>query len=164
MEERFIDYHGGQIRYLVGGSGQPLLLAHGFTGSAENFETWFAPLQPLRRLVIPDLPGFGKSTRLRGPHTAETLADAMAAVLDAEEIERFDLGGLCLGACIALAMLRRRGEFVDKLLLHTPLLEPELVLRHFHTQSRLLAYPARFTIPTSNLLIFSLHCSGTPIA
>jgi len=144
LEERFVDYRDGRVRYLVGGTGQPLLLAHGFTGSAENFDTWFADLVPLRRLVIPDLPGFGLSTQFSGKHTATTLADAMLAVIDAEGIERFDLGGLCLGACIAMAVLRRRGEFVDRLILHTPLLEPELVLPRFHRQARMLTAPGVF--------------------
>ncbi len=117
------------------------MLAHGFTGSAENFETWFDALTPLRRLVIPDLPGFGLSTPLAGPHTALTLSEAMAAVVDAERIDHFDLGGLCIGACIALALLRQRPQQVDRLILHTPLLEPELVLRRFHRQSRLLTAP-----------------------
>ncbi len=146
LEERFIDYQDGRLRYLVGGSGQPLLLAHGFTGSAENFETWFDDLTPLRRMIIPDLPGFGASTALHGQHTAEPLADAMAAVLDAEGVDRFDLGGLCLGACIAMALLRRRGERVDRLILHTPLLEPGLVLPRFHHQSRVFTTPGVYPL------------------
>ena len=141
MTERFIDYRGGRLRYLVGGTGQPLLLAHGFTGSAENFETWFDDLTQMRRLIIPDLPGFGLSTPLTGRHTAASLAGALAAIIEAEEIERFDLGGLCLGACIALALLRQRPHLVDKLILHTPLMEPDLVLPRFHRQARLLTAP-----------------------
>ncbi len=145
LEERFIDHDGGKLRYLVGGSGQPLILAHGFTGSAENFETWFDDLAQRRRLIIPDLPGFGLSTPLRGRHTADALADALEAAADAEGIDRFDIGGLCIGACIALAMLRRRPDKVDKLILHTPLLEPELVLSRFHRQTRLLTSPGVYS-------------------
>ena len=146
LEERFIEYRGGRLRYLIGGQGQPLLLAHGFTGSAENFDTWFDDLIPLRRLVIPDLPGFGLSTPLRTPHVAETMADAMIAILDAEKIERFDLGGLCIGASIALDVLRRHQERVAKLVLHTPLLEPELVLPRFHRQARFMTSPGIFPL------------------
>ena len=43
LEERFLDARR-PLRYLIGGSGPPLLLCHGFMGSAENFETWFDEL------------------------------------------------------------------------------------------------------------------------
>jgi len=61
LEERFVSHLGGRVRYLIGGDGPPLVLCHGFLGSAENFETWFDELTRIRTLVIPDLPGCGAS-------------------------------------------------------------------------------------------------------
>jgi len=141
MDERVLEVGGRRLRYLIGGSGEPLLLCHGFMGSAENFETWFEALTPRRTLVVPDLPGCGDTTPLRGRHTSDALALAIAPLLDHLGIERFDLGGLCLGAAVACALTRQRPEAVGRLILHTPLLAPDLVRRRFRVQVRLMTAP-----------------------
>ena len=64
LEERFTTHEGRPLRYLTGGSGPPMLLCHGFIGSAENFDDWFPELLQRRTVVVPDLPGFGKSAPL----------------------------------------------------------------------------------------------------
>ncbi len=145
LEERFITDAGSTVRYLVGGEGPPLVLCHGFLGSAENFETWFDELARIRTLVIPDLPGCGASAPLRsGRHTAAALAGTVQAVCRDAGVERYDLGGLCLGSGVALALLRRQPRGVDRLLLHTPLLAPALVRRRFHMQIRAFMAPGIF--------------------
>ncbi len=124
----------GPLRFLTGGSGPPLVLCHGFLGSAENFDAWLPTLLPRRTVVIPDLPGFGASAPLPGRHTAGALGREVAAVALALGHERYDLAGLCLGASVALAMAGDRPESVGSLLLHTPLLHPTVVRRRFHAQ------------------------------
>jgi pimeloyl-ACP methyl ester carboxylesterase len=149
LEERFVSHAGGVVRYLVGGDGPPLVLCHGFLGSAENFETWFDELSRIRTLVIPDLPGCGMSPPLRGVrHSTGRLAAAVAAVCDDARIERFDVGGLCLGASVAMAVLQQRPDVVDRLVLHTPLLAPILVRRRFHAQVRGFMAPGIFPAMT----------------
>jgi pimeloyl-ACP methyl ester carboxylesterase len=145
LEERFITHASGRVRYLVGGEGPPLVLCHGFLGSAENFEAWFDELGRIRTLVIPDLPGCGASPPLRDVrHSAGALAGAVEAVCRDAQVERFDLGGLCLGASVAMAMLKRQPGAVERVLLHTPLLAPALVRRRFHLQIRAFMAPGIF--------------------
>jgi pimeloyl-ACP methyl ester carboxylesterase len=128
--------HGGRrLRYITVGSGPPLVLFHGFLGSAENFETWYEALARRRTLIIPDLPGCGDSDVLRDrAHIAEAMADAVEPLLRDLTISRFDVGGLCLGAPAALVLARRHEGRVGRLILHTPLLDPSLVRRRFHLQ------------------------------
>jgi pimeloyl-ACP methyl ester carboxylesterase len=143
--EHFTQHSGRRLRYLVIGSGEPLLLFHGFLGSAENFETWYEALAQRRTLVIPDLPGCGDSDPWRDrAHIAESLCDAVEPLLHDLDIERFDVGGLCLGASPALVMAQRHPSAVRKLILHTPLLDPLLVRRRFHLQSGLMTAPGVF--------------------
>jgi pimeloyl-ACP methyl ester carboxylesterase len=104
LEERWLE-SPRRLRYLVGGEGPPLLLCHGFLGSAENFETWFARLACQRTLIIPDLPGCGESPPLLGRHTCAALARALQPLIDEIGPERIDLGGLCLGAGVAMELL-----------------------------------------------------------
>jgi pimeloyl-ACP methyl ester carboxylesterase len=145
LEERFVSHGGGRVRYLVGGSGPALVLCHGFLGSAENFETWFDELARIRTLVIPDLPGCGASPALQGArHTAARLAVAVDAACADAGVERFDVGGLCLGASVATSLWRRRPADVTRLVLHTPLVAPALVRRRFHVQVRSFMAPGVF--------------------
>jgi pimeloyl-ACP methyl ester carboxylesterase len=144
MDEGFLDVEGRRLRYLTGGTGPPLVLMHGFLGSAENFETWFEELATRRTLVIPDLPGFGASSPLRERHTSAAIAAAVEPLVDHLGLERFDLGGLCLGSPVACALARRRPGRVGRLLLHTPLLAPELVRRRFHLQVAAMTAPGLF--------------------
>jgi len=137
--------HGARrLRVVTMGSGPPLLLCHGFLGSAENFEAWYAALAARRTLVIPDLPGFGASDPLQREHTAEAIADALEPLLRDLGIENFDLGGLCLGASPALVLAQRHAARVGRLILHTPLLDPSLVRRRFHLQAGAMTAPGVF--------------------
>jgi len=143
LQERVISHEGGRLRYLIGGEGPPMVLCHGFIGSAENFDEWFDALLPRRTVVAPDLPGFGSSSPARGRHTAMTMAQAaLAAARDAGIAEDgFDIGGLCLGAPAALALQRLRPQQTRSLVLHTPLLAPQLVRRRFHLQVAVMLAP-----------------------
>jgi len=143
-EEHFAHHDGRRLRYLTMGSGEPLVLFHGFLGSAENFETWFEALAQRRTLVIPDLPGFGSSDPLPAAHTAEAMADAVEPLLEALGVQSFDLGGLCLGASPALVLASRHADRVGRLILHTPLLDPSLVRRRFHLQAGAMTAPGVF--------------------
>ena len=142
LEERFTTHEGKPLRYLTGGTGPPLVLCHGFIGSAENFEDWFSVLLPRRTIIAPDLPGFGRSAPMVGGHTASALARAaMTAAADAGA-EQYDVAGLCLGSPVALAIQRARPEAIGRVILHTPLVAPWLVRSWFQLQmSFMLAAP-----------------------
>jgi pimeloyl-ACP methyl ester carboxylesterase len=134
VEERFLA-SPRRLRYLIGGDGPPLLLCHGWLGSAENFQTWFEDVGRRRTLIIPDLPGSGESPALPGRHTVAALARSLEPLVEALGLERFDLGGLCLGAGVAFEYLARWPQRVDHLILHTPLVDPSVVRTRFHVQA-----------------------------
>jgi pimeloyl-ACP methyl ester carboxylesterase len=145
LQERSVSHRGGTVRYLAGGEGPPLVLCHGFLGSAENFEAWFDELATIRTLIVPDLPGCGASPPLRdAAHTTGELAAAVDAVCRDAGVDAFDLAGLCLGASVAMGLLERRPADVRRLVLHTPLLAPALVRRRFHLQVRGFMSPGVF--------------------
>jgi pimeloyl-ACP methyl ester carboxylesterase len=141
LEERFTKHEGRPLRYLTGGSGPPLLLCHGFIGSAENFTDWFDVLLTRRTIIAPDLPGFGRSAPMRGGHTAPALARAVLTAAADAGADHFDVGGLCLGSPVALAVQRARPQATDRVILHTPLVAPSLVRRRFHMQVAFMLAP-----------------------
>src|ERR1700694_505675 len=141
MDERFIKIRGQTLRYLVCGQGKPLVLCHGFLSSAEEFGGRFSQLGEDRTLILPDLPGNGTSGPLRGRHTSSAMANRVFGVLNELAIERFDVGGLCLGATVACALAKRAGDRAERLVLHTPLLSPDLLRPRYREQVRLLCPP-----------------------
>lgn len=134
LEERFVAHDGGRVRYLTGGTGPHILLCHGFIGCAENFDDWFPALLSRRTVVAPDLPGFGSSTPLRRRHSPAALARAVLAAADDAGAGSYDVAGLCLGSSVAMAVQRCRPEAVQRVVLHTPLLNPRLVRPRFQLQ------------------------------
>jgi pimeloyl-ACP methyl ester carboxylesterase len=145
-EEHFLERPQGRLRYVLAGSGPPLVLCHGFIGSAENFESWVTRLAPHRLLVMPDLPGFGGSAPLPTAHRSRALAGEVRALLDYLELGSFGVGGLCLGAAVALEILAALPARVNQVLMHTPLLTPRMVNRQFRLQVKAMTAPGVFNL------------------
>ena len=141
MRHLQVEVGGRSMRCLVGGTGRPLLLCHGFLSSAEEFGGRFTALAEHRTLIIPDLPGNGESAPLASEHTVDALAQSLEELLDRLDVWDFDVAGLCLGASVAAALAQRCGDRVGRLVLHTPLIAPALIRRLYRDQIRLLTLP-----------------------
>lgn len=89
------------------GSGEPLVLVHGhpFDRSmwGPQIETFGAAG---RRVIAPDLRGYGESTVVPGRTTLTTFARDIAALLDSLDVERCVLGGLSMGGQIVMEFHR----------------------------------------------------------
>jgi len=114
LDERLLDVRGTRIRVYEGGDGPPLLLLHGFGGAAWNFSE-LAPLLAGRRLLIPDLPGHGRSDPLPAP-SMSAFADVVAALLDGP----VGVVGHSMGGVVALRLAERHPHLVRGLVLAAP--------------------------------------------
>jgi pimeloyl-ACP methyl ester carboxylesterase len=86
------------------GTGSPVLILHGWGTSSELFAPILDALQPGRRLIVPDLPGFGATPE---PDTAWSVHEYAAwcvALLDRLGIASVDLIGHSNGGRIGIAM------------------------------------------------------------
>ncbi|MDQ2996203.1 MAG: 2-succinyl-6-hydroxy-2,4-cyclohexadiene-1-carboxylate synthase [Chloroflexota bacterium] len=103
------------------GAGRPLLLLHGFTGSASTWTPMIGALRPHFRTIAPDLIGHGHSD---SPLDAERyrmercVADVLA-LLDALEIGRADVLGYSMGGRVALHFAAAAPERVGALVLES---------------------------------------------
>ena len=93
------------ISYLKTGSGNTIVLLHGYLESKEIWEDFAGDLAGKFKLIIPDLPGHGKSKLPAGGLTVDKMADAVKEVLDFENIEKCFLVGHSMGGYAALAFL-----------------------------------------------------------
>jgi abhydrolase domain-containing protein 6 len=63
LDEKGLELGGGRMSYLEGGTGAPVLLVHGFAADKDNWTRFARHVPEGFRMVAPDLPGFGESTR-----------------------------------------------------------------------------------------------------
>jgi pimeloyl-ACP methyl ester carboxylesterase len=105
------------IDVLTEGSGDPIVLIHGFPLTREVWDAQAAQLAPHARVIRPDLRGMGRSSVPDGPYLMETLAGDIAAMLDALGIDRAAIVGHSMGGYVAMAFCRMYSERVTKLAL-----------------------------------------------
>lgn len=111
-----IDWH-----YLEGGSGEPLILLHGFNGSADHFTPASRYLTNHFRVLAPDIPGFGETEIPQQlSFSIDDQAERILEWIDALGIQRFYLGGNSMGGYLAAAVARRAPARVHALWLLAP--------------------------------------------
>ncbi|MGE0485611.1 MAG: alpha/beta fold hydrolase [Gammaproteobacteria bacterium] len=119
LRETTVDGH--RVPYLEGGTGEPLVLLHGFGANKDNWLPIAPHLTRHCHLYVPDLPGFGDSTRREDAgYGLEAQLARLAAFVDALGLERFHLGGNSMGGYLAAMFAARHPERVTSLWLLAP--------------------------------------------
>ncbi len=98
---------GLEIAYARSGRGSPLFLIHGYPLDHSIWNATAHFLQNDFEIFQPDVRGFGQSTPLDAPYTVTDLADDLAHLLNALQIERAYLAGHSMGGYIALAFAKK---------------------------------------------------------
>ena len=109
----------GSMVWRSWGEGPPLVLFHGASGSWTHWIRNILPLAERFRVLAPDMPGFGDSDSPPEPHTADGLADLLAASIDVvlSPPTRLDLAGFSFGAIMAGLVAARLGHRVSNAVL-----------------------------------------------
>jgi pimeloyl-ACP methyl ester carboxylesterase len=119
FEERHAEVRACDLRYFVGGpaDGASLVLVHGLGGCAANWVD-VAPLLAERyRVLVPDLPGHGRSTPLPAVPNLAVFADRLALLAEREGLLPATFVGHSLGGVVALRLALRRPGDVTALVL-----------------------------------------------
>ncbi|WP_251978479.1 alpha/beta fold hydrolase [Salinicola avicenniae] len=98
----------------VEGGALPLVVLHGLFGSADNWRSHIKHWQTRRRVIAVDLRNHGRSPHIEGMAYPAMAKDVMA-LLDALEIERFDLLGHSMGGKVAITLARQHPQRVARL-------------------------------------------------
>jgi pimeloyl-ACP methyl ester carboxylesterase len=97
-----------------------LVLLHGFGGSGHYFDPIVEELAAKARIVLPDLPGHGRSFDVAGSRHPRAAAEAVLATMDALGCERFHLAGFSLGGAVASLIALQAPKRVLSLTLLAP--------------------------------------------
>ena len=107
--------------YWQGGSGETLVLVHGFGGDKDNWVRIAPYLVDHYAVVALDLIGFGESSQPQDlAYDISAQAERLLAFLDAMGIERFHIGGNSMGGYIAGALAAKVPERIQSLWLLDP--------------------------------------------
>lgn len=104
LARKEIELPGGlHYVYLDGGKGEPLLLLHGFGANKDSFVRVAKYLTPHYRVVIPDLIGFGESSRpAKADYSPRAQAERLRALAKELGMPKSHVGGNSMGGHIAL--------------------------------------------------------------
>lgn len=124
MQETTYDIGGRKIFAAQAGDGPPVLLLHGGGPGASgvsNYARNIAALARDHRVIVPDLPGYGRSTKgIDASDPFGFLADGIRGLLDRLGLERAHLVGNSYGGACALRLALDTPDRVDRMVLMGP--------------------------------------------
>jgi len=106
-----------EMYYEIHGEGQPLLLLHGFSGSAADWRQLDLSWSKGFQLIIPDMRGHGKSKNLSSSFGFRQVAEDLFALLDFLKIKTIKGLGCSGGGNTLLHMAIQQPERVESMIL-----------------------------------------------
>jgi pimeloyl-ACP methyl ester carboxylesterase len=92
------------------GTGQALVLIHGWSMSGRFFQRQVPTLSRTHRVVVPDLRGHGRSEKVLNGHTVATYASDLHELFTVRDVSRPVLVGWSMGAMVAYEYLKQFGQ------------------------------------------------------
>ncbi|PWK20332.1 alpha/beta hydrolase [Xanthomarina spongicola] len=108
-----LDYKGIQIFYNVQGSGDAVVLLHGFLENSSMWNTLIPEITKHNKAITIDLLGHGKTGCLGYVHSMELMAEAVEAVLNYLKIEKSIIIGHSMGGYVALAFAEKNPKALN---------------------------------------------------
>jgi pimeloyl-ACP methyl ester carboxylesterase len=98
LVQKELTVNGNRMPYLVGGSGEALILIHGFTANKDTFDAIAPYLTPTYTVYAPDLPGHGDADKdLNADFSIEAFVNHVRQFAHALGLKRVHLCGSSLG-------------------------------------------------------------------
>jgi len=124
MSELWLDVAGARMHAWVLGAGPPVVLLHGYGVSGTYMLPLARELADSYRVLVPELPGQGKSEPRPGLRSVRELAGALAAWLEAAELEQPAVVANSLGCQVVTELAVRDPKRVGPLVLVGPTVDP----------------------------------------
>ena len=113
-----IDVGDTTLHLWVEGEGDPVVLLHGWPTHGELWRAQVPVLAETRRVIVPDLPGYGKSlVPTDVEFSLDYFADIVDGLIDELEVSGCGLVGHDVGGPVAMLVAARRPDLISKLVL-----------------------------------------------
>lgn len=122
FKHSYATVNGVKIHYVIGGTGEPLVLVHGF---GQNWYMWNRLLPELSKhftVIAPDLRGVGESDKPDSGYDKKTMAKDIHGLVTQLGYENINLAGHDIGLMVAYAYAAQYPNEVKKLALMDALL------------------------------------------
>jgi len=114
---RFAEVNGTRLHYLVGGTGSPVVLLHGY---AQTGHMWLPILPLLARnhtVIVPDLRGAGDSSRPESGYDKKNMAVDIHELTSSLGFDRVGIAGHDIGLMVAYAYAAQFPQGTERMLL-----------------------------------------------
>jgi len=118
-------YKNTPLFYRSVGSGNPILLLHGFLESSTIWDPFIQELSEKRQVITIDLPGHGRSGTIEETHSMELMADAVHFILQAVTKGAVTVVGHSMGGYVSLAFCKKFPILTKGLVLLNSTPEPD---------------------------------------
>ena len=115
--ELFFQFREKNLHYKKEGTGEALVLIHGFLENLSMWDEMAVELSKTHHVIRADLPGFGKSDCIEDIHSMELFAECIQQLLLELNIDKFTLIGHSMGGYAALALSEICPKKIDHLIL-----------------------------------------------
>ncbi len=112
---QFVDANGVRFHYVEAGSGQLVLLLHGFPEFWYSWRYQIPALAERFHVVAPDMRGYNETSKPRTGYDMKTLVADVAALVAALGYDRVRLAGHDWGGAVAWATAARHPDLVERL-------------------------------------------------
>jgi len=116
-ESRFAEANGVRLHYLVAGTGEPIILLHGYAQNSHMWRPAMAELAKTNTVIAPDLRGFGQSAKPAGGYDKKTMAQDIHALATSLGYRRVRIAGHDIGLMVAYAYAAQFPADVDRIVL-----------------------------------------------
>jgi len=121
LSDRSVQVDDHRIVYLEGGKGETVLLLHGYSADKDNWTAFSKYLTPKYRVVIPDLPGFGGSSRRQeASYDIESQVERLHRFVQVMKLGKVNISGNSMGGTIAAVYAAKYPQEVSSLALLAP--------------------------------------------
>lgn len=114
MKQKTANLNHGQLSYIDEGSGETMVLLHGFCGSHLYWEDMISELATSYRVIAPDLRGHGQSSVSDSACAVEDLSEDIKDLLDHLGIDKVTMFGHSLGGYVTLAFADHQGNRLNR--------------------------------------------------
>lgn len=105
------------VFYRVGGAGDPVLLVHGYAETGDMWEPLARELSKTHTVIVPDLPGLGRSSIPAAGYDMKTIAEDLRAVVTHLGTDHVAVVGHDIGLMAAYAYASQYRQSVTRLVL-----------------------------------------------
>ena len=116
-ESRFANVNGARLHYLTAGTGDPVILLHGYAETSHMWRPLMAKLSSAHTVIAPDLRGAGQSSTPAAGYTKAEMAQDIHALAHKLGYRNIRIVGHDIGLMVAYAYAAQYSSEVDRIVL-----------------------------------------------